>query len=148
MKLRINGNSIRLRLLRSEVTMFVETGHIEQTIHFASGDHALLIYGLEYESDLADVELRYKPSEVVIVLPRKQAVSWAETDQIGIYSAVDLGRHGSLDMGGIRDRPTSGVPHPSEHCPSFDGDSRHARQCHAQCSQQRRGWGDLQAQWP
>jgi hypothetical protein len=98
MKLRINGNSIRLRLLRSEVTAFMETGRIEQTIHFASGDHALLIYGLEHESGLSNVEVRHKQSEVIIVLPRQQATSWAETDQIGIYSAVDLGRNGSLNI--------------------------------------------------
>jgi hypothetical protein len=37
-------------------------------------------------------------SEIIVVLPRHQAISWAETDQIGIYSSVDLGRHGSLDI--------------------------------------------------
>jgi hypothetical protein len=98
MKLRINGNSIRLRLLRSEVTQFIEAGRVEQTIHFASDDQAFLIYGLEHESGLTDVEVRHKPSEVTVVVPKQQATSWAETDQIGIYSAVDLGRHGNLEV--------------------------------------------------
>jgi hypothetical protein len=98
MKLRIHGNSIRLRLLRSEVTTFIETGRIEQTIYFAPGDHALLVYGLEHESGLAYVEVRHEQSKVIIALPRQQATSWAETDQIGIYSAIDLGRHGRLDI--------------------------------------------------
>jgi hypothetical protein len=98
MKLRISGNSIRLRLLRSEVTTFIETGRIEQTIHFTAGDHDLLIYGLEHESDLADVEVRHKQSKVIIALPRRQAILWAETDQIGIYSKIDIGRYGSLDI--------------------------------------------------
>jgi hypothetical protein len=98
MKLRINGNSIRLRLLRSEVNTFIETGRIEHTIHFALGDDAFLTYGLEHEADLADVVVRHKQSEVTIVLPSQQAVSWAETVQIGIYSAVSLGKHGILDV--------------------------------------------------
>lgn len=98
MKLRISGNSIRLRLLQSEVTTFIQKGRIEQTIHFAPDDHALLTYGLEHKSGLTDVELRYEQSEVVIVLPSQQATAWAETNQIGIYATVDLGRHGSLDM--------------------------------------------------
>jgi hypothetical protein len=98
MKLRINGNSIRFRLLRSEVTTFLETGRIEQTIRFALSDRALLTYGLEHISGLADVEVRHKPSEIIIFLPSHQVTSWADTDQIGIYSAVDLGRHGSLEI--------------------------------------------------
>jgi hypothetical protein len=98
MKLRINGNSIRLRLLRSEVNTFVGTGRIEHTIHFASTDDAFLTYGLEHEADLSNVVVRHKQSEVTIVLPRQQAISWAETIQIGIYSAVSLGGHGILDV--------------------------------------------------
>ncbi len=98
MKLRINGNSIRLRLLRSEVGTFVVTGRIEHTIHFASSDDAFLTYGLEHEADLVNVVVRHKQSEVTIVLPSQQATSWAETVQIGIYSAVNLGGHGILNV--------------------------------------------------
>jgi hypothetical protein len=98
MKLRINGNSIRLRLLRSEVDAFVGTGRIEHTIHFASSDDAFLKYGLELEADLSDVVVRHKQSEVTIVLPSQKAISWAETVQIGIYCAVNLGGHGILDV--------------------------------------------------
>jgi hypothetical protein len=97
-KLRINGNSIRLRLLRSEVSTFVETGRIEQTIHFASGDDAFLTYVLQHEASSSDVLVRHKQSEVSIVLPRQQAISWAETSQIGIYSTVDLGGQGTLEV--------------------------------------------------
>jgi len=98
MKLRVNGNSIRLRLLRSEVSTFVETGRIEQTIHFAPGDDAFLMYGLEHEPDITDVLVRHQQSEVTVVLPTQQAISWAETGQIGIYSVVNLGGHGILDV--------------------------------------------------
>ena len=98
MKLRINGNSIRLRLLRSEVSTFFATGRFEHTIHFAPSDDAFLTYGLEHEADLANVVVPHKQSEVTIVLPRQQAISWAETDQIGIHSAVNLGDRGVLDV--------------------------------------------------
>ena len=98
MKLRINGNSIRLRLLRSEVTLFIETGHIEETVHFAPDGHSIFQYGLEHESSLAAVGVRPKPSGIMIVVPMQQAKAWAETDQIGIYSTVDLGSKGHLDI--------------------------------------------------
>jgi len=98
MKLRISGNSIRLRLLRSDVTAFVETGRIEERIHFAPDDDAVLIYALEHKSDVVQVMVRHKQSEIIIVLPTQQAISWAETDQIGIYSSVDVGGNGSLEV--------------------------------------------------
>lgn len=98
MKLRINGNSIRLRLLRSEVATFLETGRIEETIHFAPGDAAFLIYAMEHESGIEKIEVRYKPFEVVVVLPTETAVTWAGTDQTGVYSTVEVGRYGSLTV--------------------------------------------------
>ena len=98
MKLRINGNSIRLRLLRSEVTDFIKTGRIEGRVDFAPDGEAFFVYRLEHEQNQACVEVRYEPSEVTVVLPTQQAVSWAETDQVSISSAVDLGRQGSLEV--------------------------------------------------
>jgi hypothetical protein len=98
MKLRISGNSIRLRLLRSEVDTFIETGHLEQTVHFAPGKDAFLTYGLKHDPVLESIEIQHKSSEVIVVLPTQQATAWAGTEQVGIYSAVDLGDNGSLDI--------------------------------------------------
>jgi hypothetical protein len=98
MKLRINSSSIRFRVLRSEVKELTESGRIEETIYFASGRDSGLTYALEHESDVKEVQLRYQPSEIVIVLPREQAVSWAESEQVGIYAKVDIGEHGTLDL--------------------------------------------------
>jgi hypothetical protein len=98
MKLRIHSNSIRLRLLRSEVTRFVQEGRIAETVHFASGDQAFFTYALEYEAGAAVVEVRYKPSEAVVILPESEARSWAETERVGIYAAVNTGNHGDLTV--------------------------------------------------
>ncbi len=98
MKLRIQGNSLRLRLLQSDVARFVETGRIEEKIYFAPGDQGFLIYSLEHAPDLSIVQVRHKTSEVTVVVPSHQASSWAETDQTGIYSVVDLGGNGKLEV--------------------------------------------------
>ena len=47
MKLRIKGNSLRLRVSRSEFTRFLSQSRIEETIHFGPGPEAKLTYGLE-----------------------------------------------------------------------------------------------------
>lgn len=98
MKLRIKGNSLRLRVSRSEVTRLIDTGHIEETIFFGPSEHARLTYALEHGPDLMGPTLRYRPPEVVIILPREEATTWAGSNQVGIYGTVDLGPVRALDL--------------------------------------------------
>ena len=98
MKLRIKGNSLRLRLTRSELMKLIDTGHIEETIYFSSNEQSRLTYALEHEPDLISATLRYQPPKVVVVLPKEEATAWAESNQVGIYATVDLGPVGALDL--------------------------------------------------
>jgi hypothetical protein len=98
MKLRIQGNSIRLRLLQSELKKFVEQGRLEETVHFASDNEAFITYGLEYDDSEFEVHVRYTVSKVLIVVPKNLAMTWAQTEQVGIYSSVEISGHGSLKV--------------------------------------------------
>jgi hypothetical protein len=98
MKLRIKGNSLRVRLTRSEVTKLIDIGHIEETIYFSANEQSRLTYGLGVEPDLTRATIRYEWPEVVIALPTKEATTWAEDNQVGIYATVDLGLRGTLDL--------------------------------------------------
>ena len=55
MKLRIQGNSLRLRVSPSEMTRLLEAGRIEETIHFAHGGDARLTYALEHAAADRDI---------------------------------------------------------------------------------------------
>ena len=98
MKLRIKGNSVRLRLTRSELAKLLDVGHIEETIHFSPEEQSRLTYSLRVEPDLTRATLRYQGPEVVAVLPTKEATTWAQDNQVGIYATVDLGPRGTLDL--------------------------------------------------
>ena len=98
MKLRIKGQSVRLRLLRSEVTDLLDKGLIEETIYLGSGDQSAFTYALAIDSGLRETEVRYEPSKMVIALPKAKAISWAETNQVGIYAVVGIERHENLDL--------------------------------------------------
>jgi hypothetical protein len=98
MKLRIKGNSLRLRVTRSELTKLIDTGHIEETIHFSSSEDSHLTYALEHEVNLTGATLRYQPPKVVVVLPKSEATAWAQSNLVGIYATVDLGPVGVLDL--------------------------------------------------
>jgi hypothetical protein len=100
MKLRIRGNSVRLRTTRSEVAKLMETGRIEEAVFFAADNHSKLTYALELEDEERQrfLELRYQPSEITIVVPTAQARAWADGNIVGIYHVLDLGTRGPLEL--------------------------------------------------
>jgi hypothetical protein len=97
MKLRIQGNSLRLRITPSELNRLLETGRIEETIHFASGENALLTYALEHADDASAIGVRYSPQEVAIVLSSPVARRWAGARDVGVYAELHT-RHGALSV--------------------------------------------------
>lgn len=86
MKLRIRGDSLRLRLTRGEVRSLRETGSVIETIHFGGG-------ALHYELRAADVDApvaSFDGAQIVVSLPRAQANAWADGDEVGIAATQAL----------------------------------------------------------
>ncbi len=98
MKLRINGNSLRLRVTRSELDELVDAGRVEETIHFSAGERSRLTYALECRPDAAEIAVRFDLPKVAVVLPAELAAAWRAGDETGLYAAVDIGAHGSLEV--------------------------------------------------
>ncbi|MGD0348502.1 MAG: hypothetical protein ABSA85_17200 [Terracidiphilus sp.] len=95
MKLRIKGNSLRLRVGPLEVQRLMDSGRIEETIHFAPGVH--LTYALEHSETAACVSTSHTPGEVAVIVPTSVAQAWANGDDVGIHAAVPNGT-GSLEV--------------------------------------------------
>jgi hypothetical protein len=91
MKLRIKGNSLRLRVSRSELTRLMQTGRIEETIRFAAEKDATLTYALEQSPAHQAMTVRWRPQEVAVLLPREEARRWSEGDQVGLYCDYNVG---------------------------------------------------------
>jgi hypothetical protein len=98
MKLRIKGNSIRLRVSRSEVARLLADECLEETIYFAPAPDARLTYALEQEPSLTSPAVRYAEKRVVILIPADQASTWGVTNQVGISEIISLGALGSLEL--------------------------------------------------
>lgn len=88
MKLRIKGNSIRLRLLRSEVERFGSEGRISDEIHF--GD-SVLRYSLVASAYTQTTHARMEEDEIAVVIPRDEAIRWASSDDVGIEANQPVG---------------------------------------------------------
>lgn len=91
MKLRISGNSIRLRLLRSEVKTIGAGRPIEvQTALLPSP----LAYRLETTAGALKPTVRFANNVVLVVIPWSLATAWASGDEVGIEATID-GAEGS-----------------------------------------------------
>jgi hypothetical protein len=98
MKLRIKGNSLRLRVSRSELARFQAGGRIEETIHFTAAPEATLTYALESALKPSPVTVRYGSREVTVVLSKDRARMWGAQGEVGVYTTLDMGPAGSLEV--------------------------------------------------
>lgn len=85
MKLRINGNSIRLRLTQGDVKRLVEDGAVNESIDFGSGK-ASFGYDLELSKDTVLICCVYENSRIRVLLPEKLALDWSASDDVSIGS--------------------------------------------------------------
>jgi hypothetical protein len=95
MKLRIKGDSLRIRVGPSEVQRLMESGRVEETIHFSTGVH--LTYAVEHSEAAACVSVSHTPDEVAVIVPTSAAKAWVNGNDVGIYAAVPNGS-GSLEV--------------------------------------------------
>lgn len=92
MKLRFRGDSIRLRLKRSEVDQIVAgTGIVEET-HFPN---SVLVYRLEV-SESGEMAANFENGSLVISLPKSQVLDWASTEQVSLYAEQEISGIGPL----------------------------------------------------
>lgn len=80
MKLRIRGDSIRLRLKRGEVDRIATGTSIVEETHFP---HSVLTFRLDV-SDHDDVSASFGNGSLVVSLPKSRVRDWATTDEVSL----------------------------------------------------------------
>lgn len=98
MKLRIKGNSLRLRITRPELDRLMSEGRVEETISFAPDDRSRLTYSLEHTATTAFPVVRFIPPSLEVRIPTLQAQKWSLGEDVGIHATIDLGPKGSLEL--------------------------------------------------
>ncbi|MCF8244294.1 MAG: hypothetical protein K9J37_05770 [Saprospiraceae bacterium] len=127
MKIRIQGNSIRLRLSQPEVAAFIETGSVSESTHFGGQPGAMLTYALE-RSDQPELTATFSGNKICVLVPAELGVIWANSEQEVSIEHVVIPPSG---VGGLRilvekdfkcltDRPgvdeSDNFPNPSHSC--------------------------------
>ena len=98
MKLRIKGDSMRLRVSRSELARLLGGERVEDTIHFslAQGNH--LTYALESARQPEPVRIECGAQTVTVILSDQRMKSWGGDTEVGIYGSIELGGSDSLEV--------------------------------------------------
>jgi hypothetical protein len=96
MKMRIKGNSLRLRVSRSEAARLIQTGRLEEAIGFSPEDSAKLTYALELSAAAMEMNSRFRPQEITVTLPTLEARQWFKSDQVGLFSEAEVGNETSV----------------------------------------------------
>jgi len=90
-KIRIRGNSIRLRLTQSEVEEFNSKGMVQDSIQFNPSSADTLIYSLE-KADCHELKAIYASdiNHVKVYMPIESGTQWAESEQVGMENEIHL----------------------------------------------------------
>ncbi|MEZ5386583.1 MAG: hypothetical protein R3F13_13805 [Prosthecobacter sp.] len=93
MKLRLRGQSLRLRLTKSEVAALNARGFWQDETVFGAGGFPALTYRVE-SSLVEHPEVRLTADHsamVMVVLPSADVNNWAETAKVGLYFEAPWG---------------------------------------------------------
>jgi hypothetical protein len=83
MKLRIKGNSVRLRLTKSEVERFDETGSVGEMVEFGSA-FPTFRYELNRSSKDASITAGFEHNRLYISVPFGDVEKWIRSEEIGL----------------------------------------------------------------
>jgi hypothetical protein len=84
MKLRLQGNSLRLRLTQSEVARLHEHGVVEEMAAFSADQR--LIYRVRKCAASDGIQADLRNRIITVHLPAGVVESWTASDEVGLYA--------------------------------------------------------------
>lgn len=88
MKLRLEQNSIRLRVRRSELALLQQQGMVQTSVTFPE---SVLHYVLRVH-EAGDFSVLHDERTITVSLPAHDARQWIESDAVGLYYTADTGK--------------------------------------------------------
>lgn len=88
MKLRIKGNSIRIRLTKTEVDRFEKEHYLEESTEFVTGR---LTYVLAKDATMNELGAKIEGTKITVQVPLAIADHWTSTDEVGFQNNFSIG---------------------------------------------------------
>ena len=98
MKLRLQFNSIRLRLKRAEVAQLANTGCVEEKIIVGNGPDDVFHYVLESSHAASSPQATLTKRGLLVQVPVDRVSGWANGDDVGIEVIVPLENQKQLQV--------------------------------------------------
>ncbi len=86
MKIRIRGNSIRIRLSKSEVTLFTKNGYVEEETDFGNNK---LIYAVKSTNDKT-MSANFIGEKITMFIPENLLQLWVSTNLVSLEYNMPL----------------------------------------------------------
>lgn len=93
MKLRIKGNSVRLRLSKTEVANFAKQGYLQEITEFGNTQ---LIYALAKNTVINQLSAKMEANKITVEMPADIATNFTDTDEIGFQNQYAIHENLSL----------------------------------------------------
>ncbi len=90
MKLRLRGNSLRLRLSQTDVADLASGKVLDEKLSFPGG--AEFAYTLSAPKSAMEASAQFLDSTVRVVIPGNKIKEWAEGDELGLYYELPAGQ--------------------------------------------------------
>ena len=91
MKLRLRGDSLRLRLDRSDVAGLMRTGRLDEAVALGAVPAERLVYSIRLVPGGLQPSTSFADHRIVVELPETSAREWAGGSAVGIYSDTAWG---------------------------------------------------------
>ncbi|MCB0762322.1 MAG: hypothetical protein KDC12_12420 [Flavobacteriales bacterium] len=125
MKLRIRGNTVRLRLMQGEVNDLKDNGSVSEVVQFGTLPGDALVYVLR-SAPVDHVYTIFSGGRLEVQVPEETVAQWAGSDEVSIEAVVSNGSKDGLsiliekDFACLSDRPneddSDAFPNPNTYC--------------------------------
>lgn len=93
MKIRIRGNTIRIRLMRSEVETVANSGYLSEKTEFNIG---YFTYAIKVVDGINSLSADFKSDTITLYLPAAFATEWITTERVGFEENIKLNNGSNL----------------------------------------------------
>ncbi|MEP6951394.1 MAG: hypothetical protein ABI863_19045 [Ginsengibacter sp.] len=95
MKLRIKGNSLRVRLTKPEVSMLAEVGYLEEQTLFAGNK---LVYALQCMNNGTELSATFDTNKITMYVHNKLIKDWPQNNVVGFTASMPVSENDTLHL--------------------------------------------------
>jgi len=93
MKIRIKGDSVRLRLTQTDIRNLGQKGYVQELTHFGN---AVFGYRLQRSDEVSELLADFSEGNITVFIPDDFAKILVTTDKVGYDTSQPLGENKSL----------------------------------------------------